>query len=49
MSAVKLQNKRAPRLQADMKISGYASLFGQADMSGDVVMRAASNTALRGI
>ena len=41
MSAVKLQKKRAARLQADLKISGYASLFGQADMSGDIVMRGA--------
>lgn len=30
----------------DLKISGYASLFGQADMSGDVVMRGAFAASL---
>ena len=46
MTAVKLQKKRALALQTDLKISGYASLFGQADMSGDVVMRGAFAASL---
>lgn len=46
MSALKLHKKRASNLQTDLKISGYASLFGQADMSGDVVMRGAFAASL---
>ena len=36
----------APHLSDDLKISGYASLFGQADMSGDIVMRGAFAASL---
>jgi len=38
-------------IKSDLRISGYASLFGQADMSGDIVKRgafAASLLALSG-
>ncbi len=45
MTALKLQKKRVGHL-TDLKISGYASLFGQADMSGDVVMRGAFAASL---
>ena len=44
MTVLKLrQNTQA---QTDLKISGYASLFGQADMSGDIVMRGAFAASL---
>lgn len=44
MTVLKLrQNTQA---QTDLKISGYASLFGQADMSGDIVTRGAFAASL---
>ena len=33
-------------IKSDLRISGYASLFGQADMSGDVVQRGAFAASL---
>lgn len=33
-------------MEMDLKISGYASLFGQADMSGDIVERGAFAASL---
>ena len=44
MTATQLSKKRAS--QTDLKISGYASLFGEADMSGDIVTRGAFAASL---
>lgn len=46
MTAIQQSKKRAYAPQNDLKISGYASLFGQADMSGDIVMRGAFAASL---